>query len=397
MTKWLLLLASALLGLSACSPNDTRVKTVKELLDEGRVLEFTEPGFRHNGCKEKPNAMVQVDDEDERSRVVVGKQGTVLAPGIYNCQTVRARTSLGKYNSKLKRVDPLSGDVVVTKISWARIDKVNKGLMKGKYFESSEQFYNYIDNQKRRLEAMRQNYVTIIEFGYVRGSAVDEKAIVDQDNKLNETDGFTETTEDGKCVAKCFNKPWVDTSIPQDVQPALLDKTLGSWFQMGQSNGFRQGDVIDLKTNRTDTSGFAKAKVKKIKKFKVWAMKESHFILNGFDYSKIRAAVEEANKIKKEDWMTVTDFEIIPPQGAEIKKADCTNTIHIDRNLPLAGEVRVHKDSAPCGELVNVVTVNKDDSVLEIPVRVKARMDDAQSTTTTLILERLDGVEQEIP
>lgn len=405
MTKWLAVLAA--LGLTACQPNDTRVKTVKELLDEGRVLEFTEPGFRHNGCKKKPNALVQVGDDDERVRVVVGKQNAVLAPGIYNCQTVGARVGLGRYNSKTRQVVRQQGDVVVTKISWARVDRVNKSMMKGKYFQSSEQFYNYLDNQKRRLEVMKQNYVTLIEFDYVSGSAVDEKTLVEQENKATEGDGFSETTADGQCIERCPNKPWIDTSVPADFQTALLDKTLGSWFQLGSNNGFKQGAEIVLKTRREDTAGFARARVKKIKRFKVSYLNEKFFVLGGIDFQKIRDHIQAQNATRNEEWMTVTDLEILPAAPAnpaaptDLPKrasAECPSTLTLNREIARSGSVTLNREGARCadtGSVLQVVTVNKDDSVLEIPVRVKQRLDSQDSTTTTLILERLD--EQELP
>lgn len=390
-------LVMAAVALSACQPNDTKVKTARELLDEGEVLEFTEPGFRHKGCRNKPNSDLRVTDDVERTRIVLGKQGTIISPGIYNCYRVGSR--VGVYMERSRKRTVLPGEIIVSKISWARIEKVTKSRMKGRHFQSSEQFNSYLNDIKRVLEIFKTPYVAIVEFQYVGGSAVDEKALVEQENEKNSGDGFQETTEDGKCLGRCPNRLWTDTEVPTEFQAALVDKSLGSWFQLREQTGFQQGAEILLKTDRNHTEGFARARIKKVKRFRYSALNERFFNFDGFAIEKLRTYIQLMNVRVNSEWVTVIDLEILPPvAGPEQKKADCSK-LHLNRELPLAGEIRVRQTQNPCGQpgsLLNVVTVDRDESVLEIPVRVKARLDDKESTTTTLILERLDQAEQEL-
>ena len=97
MVKWLAL--SFGLALCACQPNDQRVKTARQLMDEGQVLEMTQSGWRHSGCQKgnKPNFQLLVNDEQERARVVLGTQGTIISLGLYNCYQVGSRTGIERF------------------------------------------------------------------------------------------------------------------------------------------------------------------------------------------------------------------------------------------------------------------------------------------------------------
>lgn len=392
----------AAMALCACQPNDTKVKTVKQLLDEGQVLEFTEPGFRHNGCREeKADAKLRITEGAERARIVIGKQGSIVAPGVYSCYRVGTRVGMIEVKNRVEK--RLQGEVVVSKISWARFDKVTRSRLKGQYFASAETYGDYMNGLKRLLEYLREDYVTIVEFGYVGGSAVDEKALIDEDAKANQGDGFEETTADGQCLgkARCPNKIWTDASVPKEFQAAIAEGKLGSWYRLNESTGFQQGSTVVLKNHHTDAEGFARAKITKIKRFRLPFLDPKFFVLNGFDFATLRTHIQSENSRLNSQWITVIDLEIVPSAGIQRAAADgCRNTLALNREPGDTAEVKVHRDQAPCseaGSLLKVVAVNPDDSVLEIPVRVKARLEDRESTTTTLILERLDQTEQELP
>jgi hypothetical protein len=51
MKLWLPAMAVALL-LTACNPADQKVKSVRERLEAGEVVEFTEAGYRRPSCRE---------------------------------------------------------------------------------------------------------------------------------------------------------------------------------------------------------------------------------------------------------------------------------------------------------------------------------------------------------
>ncbi len=402
MTKWLVrmsprrdiaIVVMALLGLIACSPNDTRIKSVKQLLDEGEVLEFKEPGFRHGGCKGKPAYKLRVADEKERSRVVVGKQGSIISLGIYNCYTVGSRVpmEIGR-NEK-------HGQVVINKISWARIEKVSKSRMKGRYFASNEQYYDYYNGVKSLSEKIKQPYVAIVDFTYVGGTAVDEKTLIDSDKQASQGDAYKETTEDGKCLVKC-NRDETAIPVPADWHQPILERKLTTWFRLGQKNDYRQGQEADIKIRWDDKTSIARVKIKKVKSFRIWAL-DKYLSSDGYDLTALKRYIFDLNNGTKErpggageEFISLIEFEVIT---GSLRHASCS-TLHVGGEKSLE-RVTIARDEAcmNSGSVINVVTVNNDDETLQIPVRVRERMDSADSTTTTLILERLDGLNQEQP
>lgn len=389
MTKWLTVLA--VLGLSACQPNDQKVKTVKQRLDEGEVIEMNEIGFRHGGCSDKtPNFKLRVLDPKERSRVVVGKQGSIISAGIYNCYRIGSRVGI-----EIKRAEQ-PGQIVVTKITWARLEKVTKSRMSGKFFASSENYYDYYNSAKSFGEKIGEPYVSIIDFKYVKGTAVDEASLLDNEKLLDNGDGYRETTTDGKCIASCAGRAEDTLPVPDQFHIPLLERKLTTWFTLGAKNNYRQGQEVDVKVNWKDTYVVARVKIKKVSNFKIWALDKYLTSSEVYDVRELKNYIFKINNGPSgagEDYVSLLEFEVVTNK---IRRADasCT-TLHLSRELKKAETVTVGQDSCITpGSLVNVVSVNKDEETLEIPVRVKARMDGPDSTTT-LILERLDGVEQE--
>lgn len=303
MKAWLLGLVG--LALVACQPGDPHGKTVKERLDEGEIIEFTQPGFRHNGCKEQmPDWKMRLSNQTERHRVVLGQQGSVLNPGIYSCYRVGSQVDV-----EIFKENNVSGRVGISKISWAHIDSVTKGRMKGKYFASSEQYNQYLAGVKSRLQYQGEPYVTILDFDYVRGSALDEKLIAEEDQKGNEGDGFEETLKDGESLSRC-QKDWVDMLVDKTFHPAIFAGALGSWFQLGQRNCFKQGQTVVIKEKLGDSPEVAKVVIKKIKKVKISYLDARFFVLRDFDYSVLRDFILAANAKKNEEFITIMDLEL---------------------------------------------------------------------------------------
>ncbi|MGE0528001.1 MAG: hypothetical protein AB7P49_13120, partial [Bdellovibrionales bacterium] len=103
------------LGLSACQPNDVHTQSVKERLDSGKVVEFTEPGYRRPSCSEwKPDwEELRIANEGERQRIVIRTQESALNPGRHSCFRVGSAVILDPRDGT--RQEP--GSVRITKLA----------------------------------------------------------------------------------------------------------------------------------------------------------------------------------------------------------------------------------------------------------------------------------------
>jgi len=299
----------AALGLCACHPNDTHIKTVKDRMDAGEVIEMT--GKMHGGCKNKEWSELRTVKEEQK-RIVIGKQEAFIGPKVYQCYKTGESLPL-EINGK---TDPENGVVKIQRVFWARGDllyksKLNKLNVGGKHFDSSEDFNKYMANVKSR--SSYDGYVHILELAYHKGTAAQEKVWIEEDRLLNLGDGFKETLNDGEYVESCRN-PWTDIRVldPEFHQP-VLDGRIQSAYQLGRNNCLKTGTVVDIKTGHDATAPvIGKAKIKKVKLFRVWALDRKYFILNNFDFATIEAAVKRRNSSLNNEFMTVTDFEVVP-------------------------------------------------------------------------------------
>ena len=85
----------AVLAVVGCKPNDQHVKTVKERVDAGEVVWFSEAGTKLPNCRNGADwPGLRGTPEDERSRIVLGKQKTVVSPGNRSCYRIGSRVAL---------------------------------------------------------------------------------------------------------------------------------------------------------------------------------------------------------------------------------------------------------------------------------------------------------------
>jgi hypothetical protein len=376
----------AALAIVGCKPNDTHVKTVKERVDAGEVVWFSEPGTKLPNCRVGPDwPGIRNTPKEEVERIVLGKQRTVAAPGNRNCYRI---------GSKIMVIDgkPSAGIVVVQALGIARLDLLRQGDLKGRYFDARSEFDGFTNKLASRMGGNKNGYIYLVNVAYVGGTAVNEKAIKDAD-KL---DGYEETTKDGDSLG-C--NAWTTMEVAMDFLNPILDGKLKSYYKLGSSNCIAQGATIELKERLGTTYPvLAKVKVKKVKRFKVSALAARYFELDGFDFNILKNHVTAANLRAKEERMTVVDFELVPAHPVPVTVTqNCPPAINLSR--PLTEQIRVNEDAARCaheGSLTQVVTVNGNES-LAIPVRVKSRMNDSQSSTVVLELERLDDGQGEQP
>lgn len=367
--------ALAALALGACHPNDVNTKTVKERLDKGEIVEFTEPGSKLPSCKTSPDWTDIRMQNSERERIVLGKQQSYIAPGNRACYRIGS-------NVLLDGRKPAAGSVKIISLALARIDKVRADDLKGRMWNSKEEFNGYISGVKSRMGGNETGYVYIVSFVYLGGTAADEKVIKEKDTGPD----YKETVADGETIDRC-NSEWTDFTISPDYLQPIQSGKLKSYFKLGKRNCLKQGAEAQIKETLNGPS-LGKAKILKIRRFKTWALDEKYFILNGFDWNVLRDFITQSNVARPEDYITVMDIEWIPATPAPLSCAP----IALTHNLPASAQVRVSTEQARCAELGNltrVVTLGHEGETIELLVRVRSRMNEPESNTVRLELERV--------
>jgi hypothetical protein len=374
-----------------CKANDTNVKTVKERVDAGEIVWFSEPGTKLPSCKNSRDWIgIQGTPSDEQERLVLGKQRSVIGTRVgktkmWPCYRIGSDIAINEQNPKL-------GSVGVQAIGIARLDLIKQRDLKGRYFEAEEEFTGYTKRVASRVKGDAQAYVYILNLNYVAGSAANEKVLQENDKK----DGYEETSKDGDNLGCNTWSVFDNDTLAEYLQP-ILEGKVKSFYKLGSRNCVTQGAIVELKERFGATvPALTKVKVKKVKRFKVSALNERHFVLDGFDFKILKGTILEQNKKAKAEFMTVIDFEVVPSTPRPLA-ADCPSSINLSRSL--TDQARVHQDVARCarpGDLTEVVTVIENETI-QVPVRVKSRIDDSESETVILEFERLAPVQEVQP
>lgn len=306
MNLRVLVTATALL-LTACQPADQKVKSVKERLEAGEVVEFTKPGYRRPSCSSRQPDWtdVRLSDEAERERIITKAQASSLNPGKHSCFRVGSVIDL---NSPQKNSN--AGKVRITKISIVQLDKLTSRNLKGTYFAKADDFGRYKDAAKFRLKPEHEGIVTIVDFQYIADSAPDEKLIKEKVKREAEGDGLSQTMNDGDFISSC-NAPWTELLAADAFHEPLLSGKLRSFYRIGDLNCLKQGQIVELKAKRGDPSK-GMMKILKIKKFRMAHLSEKYFEMGEYPYADLERTIkaERAN-----EWMTVM---IVEPAAAAI-------------------------------------------------------------------------------
>lgn len=168
--KRLFVLASAF-ALLACQPSDVKTKSVRQVLESGGKVDFTENGFRYSGCRGADWTDYRVTSDDVRRQIVLGDQLSGLNGGMSSCFRVGSTVSITSPAVRGAR----AGLIHITKISWVKLDSLRS--LRGKVFANSTDFNAYKDSYRAKSDDY--GLVTVLEFTYVPGSAADEKTILD--------------------------------------------------------------------------------------------------------------------------------------------------------------------------------------------------------------------------
>lgn len=381
-----LVIMGLMLLLSGCQPSDQRVKNIRQLLDEGETITLTKKGERFSTCfADSPDWQeLRINTDEERHRIVLGQQRSVINPGYKPCFRVG---SIIYFETNNHRVP---GRARVDAISLVKLDKLKRSRLKGSYFTTTEDFNKYRDGFKFSVGKYQYHTVTVVDVTYLSGSAVDEKTIVDEDKRKNEGPGYMEVTTPGQFLPDqppC-KETWTDTWVQNtEFQEAIKAGQLKSWPRFGEKNCATPGSEMDLKAGENQPA-FARVKITRVKRFKRNAVNKDYFNVDNFDLTSIFKYIDDNSGRSR--FITVIDFELIQPNM--ILQAECETGLPITHSDD-AGPIEVVVRSPSCakpGQLLKVLSVENMDRTLEIPVRVKSKYSDPESETTVLILERLD-------
>lgn len=368
---------SAAVALTACKPSDQKVNSVRERLEAGDAVEFNKPGTRLPNCGSQVWSDIRVADRSERERVVVGEQTTIVNAGYKFCGEIGKPVAMSYFNDKNL------GLVIVNKITLVKLANMKPTHLKGSFFSENQGFDDY--KSKIRLNPKHEGIVVIVDTRYVKGSAPDEKVLMQRRAEKIATDGYDETKADGTDLSKC-DAPWFDLVVNEAFQEKVLKGELGSWYSFGEKNCFRQGATINIK------SEFGKEKpvkgtvrVAKVKKFRTRFLDPKYFDLRGQDFAAIKELLHKENT-KRSEWITVVDFA---NKVAELKQVMITR---IQANYGEATTMVIGKVEFKTGELVTVNILNDDNTLSNASATVVDSEYIEEAKMTRVRIKLIEGV-----
>lgn len=305
MQKWLFAALASAVILTGCQPSDQHPETVRERVLAGEFVEFTKPGY--SLCGRSAWGDMQVNDVDERDRVILAKQQSLLNPGHSACYRIGDTVSLRVFGRDV----PGGGQVRIERLGLVLLDKLQSRQLKGRYFTASEAFSRAKESVRPRLKPAHEGIVTVVDFTYLSGSAADEARVREQDAAASQGDGLIETTKDGEALSTC-KSPWSDVSLPAEWLDAARAGQLKSAYLLGERNCLTQGQTVNVKGFGKEAPVAFKARVTALRKFRVRAIAAKYFALDGFAYETLAAKVAQDNQRKNEEFMTVVDFGVLP-------------------------------------------------------------------------------------
>lgn len=369
---------SAAVILTACKPSDQKVNSVRERLEAGEAVEFNKPGTRLPNCGPQVWNDIRVADRNERERVVVGQQSSIVNAGYKFCGVIGKPVAMSYFNDKNL------GAVVVNKITLVKLANMKPSQLKGSFFSEDQGFDDY--KSRIKLTAKHEGIVVIVDTKYVKGSAADEKVLMERRAEKNATDGYAETTADGTDVSSCPT-PWMDLAVSNEgFQQAILDGKLGSWYSLGEKNCIRQGSTINIKSKvGKDEPVKGQVKVAKIKKFRTSFLAAKYFDLRGQDFGAIKSVISAENT-KRSEWITVVDFA---NKVAELKQVMITEAqaSHAQVTTMVMGQV-----DFKAGELVTVNVMMENNTLAKKTATVIDSKFIKENNMTQVTIQLIEGV-----
>lgn len=295
------------LAMIGCRPADQSVKSVKELLEAGELVEFAKPDYRRPSCPPTRSdwTELQIDDEGRR-QIVLGYQRSVLSPGRNSCIRVGSTVDLRSPQAKSG-----GGRIVISKLGLIKIDKLDKRHLSGRYYASDSSFQRAKALVAARLQPFHDGLVMITSFEYVPGSAADEDALRKRDLEEKSGDGLVETRTDGETLTPNCKAVWNKVIMPQEFQAAVETQDLRSWYTLGDYNCLAQGATAGVSSTRDGPSSL-QVKILKLRKFRASALTKTldpkYFSMTEDVYARVYARIQQDLSMRPEEWITVADF-----------------------------------------------------------------------------------------
>lgn len=385
MKFWLSLMA--LLTLSACHPADVNVKSARERLDEGEIIEYTEPGAMRENCRTDRPAWDNIRlTEQNRKQVVLGKTISVLSPGRLACYKVGSEVRMVEMrNEKFE-----GGRAIVTRIAVVKLEKLQARHLKGQVWATNAS----VEREKTFFaEKLKPDngIVTITDLQYIAQSAADEKALHEQEKKPEQPGGMEQTEKDGDKLPSDCTGQWRDITIDPAYQEDLLKNRLGSWYQLGYKNCFTQGQEVNIKTSfDRNTPPIAKLKIFKIKRLSKHQIQREHFVTaQEFNFEKLKAKIAGEKARDNTDFITIMDVATDKP----VDSRECNPSLTVQNvDKTSGGLLTVEIVGAACardGDVIELDMIQENGGHKAIPARVVGRHFNKEKYTTTLLLEPL--------
>lgn len=158
--------------LCGCRPSDQKVLSVRSRVLSGNRVDFTQEGY--SLCGKKSYSRLDLFDDNERERIVLGRQFSIVRPGHNNCYRVGDTVDLNPFGKHLRQ----GGQVRIERLSLILLDKIRaKNDLNGEFFTKTADSTQYLSAVQSQLKADQEGIVTIVTVTYVNGSAFDEERI----------------------------------------------------------------------------------------------------------------------------------------------------------------------------------------------------------------------------
>jgi hypothetical protein len=234
---------AALLGLTACHPADVNVKSIRERLEEGKLIEYTEPGAMRENCRKDRPAWDSIPlNRQTREQVVLGRIISTVISGKLACYKVGSEVRM----IERKNESFTAGQAIVTRIAIIKLDALKAGHLKGQYWASAASVEREKVFIKENLKP-DAGIVTIVDLNYIPDSAADEMALRRKEaaNKPDPSKGLEQTTK---------GKPTSDRECNTSLTIKNIDR-LGNGFlaiEIIGSSCAREGDLVELNEIQDD-------------------------------------------------------------------------------------------------------------------------------------------------
>lgn len=231
------LVLSIISTLTACAPRDVPADSASKALSLGDTVSTTSNGQRLATCPESSDDWSDISVFDKYEQVVAGAYNTLVVTGYMNCLRVG---SVVDVKSGSNRTGPSIGRAKIIALEVKQADQVRSTDLHGKVAQSD--FSYTMNGVKTRLQPKHQNLVTLIHIEYVKGSAPNEKLLLEK--AATAADPFSNLTPDLK--QRLLSGEIIELTTPGQKSPFCDENKNGfpdMRIQSEEVAAFQSGDL----------------------------------------------------------------------------------------------------------------------------------------------------------